>query len=87
MPYAYKKINNGVRVATAACLIDKRFIQRRLTYRIVSNHKRALEINGVHAFLHMLNHTIKKFVQNVLNKISRALSMTLFSYNFHSFER
>ena len=83
MLYAYKNINDGVDVATSACPIDKRFIQRRLTYQIVSNHKRAREINTVRAFLHTLNHAIKKFVQNVLNKITHALNMTLFSYNFH----
>ena len=87
MLYAYKNINDGVDVATSACPIDKRFIQRRLTYQIVKNHKRAREINSVRVFLHMLNHTTKKIVQNVLNKISHASSMTLFSYNFHSIER
>jgi hypothetical protein len=87
MLYAYKNINDGVDVVTSACPIDKRFIQRRLTYQIVSNHKRARKINSVPVFLHMLNYTIKKIVQNVLNKIPHALSMTLFSYKCHSIER
>lgn len=87
MLYAYKNINNGRDVSTSACLIDKRFIQKRLTYKIASNHKRAREFNAVGAFLHMLNYTTKKIVQNVLKKTSHALSMTLFFYNFYSIER
>jgi hypothetical protein len=87
MLYAYKNINNGGDVPTSACPIDKRFIQKRLTYKTVSNHKRAREITDVRAFLHMLNYTIKKIVQNVLKKTSHALSMTLFFYNFYSIER
>ena len=87
MLHAYKNIDNGVDVTTSAYHIDKRFIQRRLTYQIVSNHKRGRKINGVRVFLHMLNYIIKKIAQNIVTKISHVSSnMTFFSHNFYSIE-